>query len=68
MTGLVSAVKDLYGFGFIVCADISKDVFFHHSALVRCRLNSDLVGKRVEFELGKDTGRGPRAERVEVLD
>ena len=55
------------GYGFIASPQCPRRIFFHRTAVTGADFTPELVGRRVQFTVGNDTGRGPRAERVEVL-
>lgn len=58
------------GFGFIQ-AERGSDVFFHHSSVEGGVFDSLQIGQNVEYEVsssGGDRGKGPRAERVRVVE
>ena len=56
-TGTVKWFNAAKGFGFIVPADGSKDVFVHISALERAGIRGLNEGQRVEYELATEKGK-----------
>jgi len=66
-TGTVRRFADASGYGFITPDDGTADVFVHFSAIMSNeRRRSLFEGQRVAYDL-EDSGKGPRAARVEVL-
>ncbi len=63
MTGTIKTLRAEKGFGFIK-GDSGKDYFFHQSAIYGEGINDLREGDTVEFELGQDGPKGPRAENV----
>ena len=63
MTGLIKTLRADKGFGFIKGSDGSQ-YFFHQSAIYGEGIEMLREGDSVEFELGPDGPRGPRAESV----
>ena len=64
VTGIVTNVTEK-GFGFIRSDELSKDVFFHHSACME-GLDFDtqvVVGMRVQFDV-RETEKGLVAQGV----
>lgn len=57
------------GFGFIQPEE-GADVFFHHASVEGGVFDDLQVGQSVEFETssGGDSGKGPRAERVRLVE
>ncbi|HIF9492019.1 TPA: cold shock domain-containing protein [Photobacterium damselae] len=62
--GYITVYEPLKGIGFIR-RDRGKDVFLHYSNL-DCPEESIIPGACVTFEL-KDTPKGPRAEKIQVI-
>ena len=63
MTGTIKTLQAEKGFGFI--KDVGgREYFFHQSAIYGEGIDMLRVGDTVEFTLGKDGPRGPRAESV----
>ena len=56
-TGTVKWFNPTQGFGFIVPADGSKDVFVHISAVERAGLRSLAEGQAVTYELATERGK-----------
>jgi len=57
--GIIHTLLDK--FGFILCADRDKELFFHYSELVKECHSEDLnIGDEVEFRLGRAEERGSR--------
>lgn len=66
MQGKIKTLNEK-GFGFISNPENgSKDVFFHHSALVGKAFNDLNVGDEVTFEI-EDSDKGPRAANVTLV-
>jgi len=63
MTGTIRALRVDKGFGFIKDA-AGKEYFFHQSAIYGEGIDNLREGDSVEFELGPDGPKGPRAESV----
>ena len=63
MTGSIRTIRAEKGFGFIQDAT-GKDYFFHRSAVYGEGLENLKEGDGVEFDLGNDGPKGPRAENV----
>lgn len=63
MTGTIKTLRTEKGFGFIR-GDGGKEYFFHHSAVVGERMDDLREGDTVDFDLGPDGPKGPRAENV----
>ena len=55
--GTVKWFNPTKGFGFIVPADGSKDVFVHISAVERAGLSSLAEGQKVSFEIVTERGK-----------
>ena len=66
-TGIVKWFNATKGFGFIVPADGSADVFVHVSAVQRSGLNALAEGQQVQFELVKGRNGKTAAENLRVL-
>ena len=63
MTGIIKTLRADKGFGFI--RDVSgNEVFFHSSAIYGEGIEMLREGDSVEFELGPEGPKGPRAESV----
>jgi cold shock protein len=62
MTGTIKTLRTEKGFGFI--KDGAKEYFFHHTAVVGERMEDLREGDSVDFDLGADGPKGPRAENV----
>jgi CspA family cold shock protein len=63
MTGTIKTLRSEKGFGFIRDSS-GKEFFFHQSAIFGEGINDLREGDSVEFELGPDGPKGPRAENV----
>ena len=63
MTGTIKTLRAEKGFGFIK-GDQGKEYFFHQSAIYGETIDKLREGDSVEFELGQDGPKGPRAENV----
>lgn len=63
MTGTIKTLRAEKGFGFIRSGD-GKEYFFHRSAIYGEGIDMLREGDSVEFELGADGPKGPRAENV----
>lgn len=63
MTGKIKTLRAEKGFGFIR-DDAGKEYFFHQSAIYGEGIDQLREGDSVEFELGPDGPKGPRAENV----
>jgi CspA family cold shock protein len=63
MTGSIKTLRAEKGFGFIKSAD-GKEYFFHQSAIYGEGIDMLREGDSVEFTLGADGPKGPRAENV----
>lgn len=63
MTGKIKTLRAEKGFGFIKDGS-GKDYFFHRSAVYGEQLEDLREGDSVEFDLGPDGPKGPRAENV----
>jgi cold shock CspA family protein len=63
MTGLIKTLRTEKGFGFIKGSD-GGQYFFHQSAIYGEGIDMLREGDSVEFELGADGPKGPRAESV----
>ena len=63
MTGTIRTLRVDKGFGFIK-DDRGQDYFFHQSAIYGEGIEMLREGDSVEFELGPDGPKGPRAESV----
>ena len=63
MTGLIKTLRADKGFGFIKGSD-GAQYFFHQSAIYGEGIGMLREGDSVEFELGPDGPKGPRAESV----
>jgi CspA family cold shock protein len=63
MTGKIKRLLSDKGFGFIR-DDGGKEYFFHHSAIYGEGIEMLRVGDSVEYTLGHDGAKGPRAENV----
>ncbi len=68
MTGTITKVVAVKGFGFIARPGESKDTFFHFTDLDgTLRFGEALLERRVEFDM-IDTARGPKAVNVRAAD
>ena len=63
MTGQIRTLRTDKGFGFIK-DETGKEYFFHRSAVYGEGLENLKEGDGVEFDLGNDGPKGPRAENV----
>ncbi|MGE0706184.1 MAG: cold-shock protein [Vicinamibacterales bacterium] len=63
MTGTIKTLRADKGFGFIRSQD-GKEYFFHQSAIYGEGIDMLREGDSVEFTLGADGAKGPRAENV----
>lgn len=63
MTGKIRTLRVDKGFGFIQ-DERGNDYFFHQSAIFGEGIDNLREGDSVEFELGPDGPKGPRAENV----
>jgi cold shock protein len=63
MTGTIKTLRVEKGFGFIR-GEGGKEYFFHQSAIYGEGIDMLREGDSVEFELGPDGPKGPRAENV----
>ena len=63
MTGVIKTLRADKGFGFIKGSGGSQ-YFFHQSAIYGEGIEMLREGDSVEFELGPDGPKGPRAESV----
>jgi cold shock protein len=63
MTGSIKTLRADKGFGFIKGSDGSQ-YFFHQSAIYGEGIEMLREGDSVEFELGPEGPKGPRAESV----
>ena len=63
MTGSIKTLRADKGFGFIKGSDGSQ-YFFHQSAIDGEGIEMLREGDSVEFELGPEGPKGPRAESV----
>jgi CspA family cold shock protein len=63
MTGTIKKLRADKGFGFIKDAE-GKEFFFHQSAIYGEGIDMLREGDTVEFTLGQDGPKGPRAENV----
>jgi CspA family cold shock protein len=63
MTGVIKTLRADKGFGFIKGSDGSQ-YFFHQSTIYGEGIEMLREGDSVEFELGQDGPKGPRAESV----
>lgn len=66
MHGTVKWFNAEKGFGFITPDDGSADVFVPYTEIMGTGFRTLFEDQRVSFELD-DTGRGPRARRVEPV-
>lgn len=66
MTGLVKWFNSEKGFGFIMPADGSKDVFVHFSAIQSNDYKTLDEGQKVEFSI-ENGAKGPAAANVVTL-
>lgn len=64
MNATIKMTNQQKGFGFLRTED-GREIFFHRSAVRGCAFELIENGQRVTFELGDDTGKGPRASRVQ---
>jgi CspA family cold shock protein len=65
-TGTVKWFSDQKGYGFITLDGGGKDVFVHHSAVVKEGYRSLQEGERVEFTIEQGQ-KGPAAANVREL-
>jgi len=63
MTGKIKTLRADKGFGFIKDAG-GKEYFFHQSAIYGEGIEMLREGDSVEYTLGADGPKGPRAENV----
>ena len=63
MTGTIKTLRAEKGFGFIK-DESGRDYFFHQSVIYGEGIDMLREGDTVEFELGPDGQKGPRAESV----
>lgn len=63
MTGKIKTLRTDRGFGFIKDDD-GKEYFFHQSAIYGEGIDMLREGDSVEYTLGHDGPKGPRAENV----
>jgi len=63
MTGTIKTLRTEKGFGFIK-DEGGKEYFFHRSAVQGEDIDMLREGDAVEFSLGPDGPKGPRAENV----
>lgn len=63
MTGTIKTLRAEKGFGFIRDA-AGKEFFFHQSAIYGEGIDMLREGDSVEFDLGAEGPKGPRAENV----
>ncbi|HCD1133033.1 TPA: cold shock domain-containing protein [Morganella morganii] len=63
MTGSVKWFNESKGFGFIIPADGSKDVFVHFSAIQSDSFKTLFEGQNVTFNI-EDGAKGPSASNV----
>jgi CspA family cold shock protein len=63
MTGQIRTLRADKGFGFIK-DETGKEYFFHRTAVYGEGLENLKEGDGVEFDLGNDGPKGPRAENV----
>ena len=63
MTGKIKRLRADKGFGFIKDDD-GKEYFFHQSAIYGEGIDMLREGDSVEYTLGNDGPKGPRAENV----
>ena len=63
MTGKIKRLRADKGFGFIK-DDSGKEYFFHQSAIYGEGIDMLREGDSVEYTLGNDGPKGPRAENV----
>jgi len=63
MTGKIKTLRADKGFGFIK-GDGGREYFFHQSAIYGEGIDMLREGDSVEFDLGADGPKGPRAENV----
>ncbi len=63
MTGTIKTLRAEKGFGFIR-ADSGQEIFFHQSAIYGEGIVMLREGDSVEFEVGQEGPKGPRAESV----
>ena len=63
MTGQIRTLRVDKGFGFIK-GETGKEYFFHRSAVYGEGIENLKEGDGVEFDLGNDGPKGPRAENV----
>lgn len=63
MTGTIKTLRSDKGFGFIVDG-AGREYFFHRSAIYGEGIDQLREGDSVEFEVGEQGPKGPRAENV----
>jgi CspA family cold shock protein len=63
MTGKIKTLRPEKGFGFIR-DDGGKEYFFHQSAIYGEGIDMLREGDSVEYTLGEDGPKGPRADSV----
>ena len=63
MTGKIKTLRAEKGFGFIK-DDAGKEYFFHQSAIYGEGIDMLREGDSVEYTLGPEGPKGPRAENV----
>lgn len=63
MTGQIRTLRADKGFGFIK-DETGKEFFFHRTAVYGEGIENLKEGDGVEFDLGSDGPKGPRAENV----
>jgi CspA family cold shock protein len=63
MTGTIQTLRADKGFGFIK-DDAGTEYFFHRSAVSGASFEDLREGDTVEFDLGQQGPKGPRAENI----
>lgn len=64
MTGKIKTLRTEKGFGFIRADEGGKEYFFHQSAIFGEGIDMLREGDSVEYTLGEDGPKGPRADSV----
>ena len=66
MKGTIKVLKQ--GFGFLECADVDGDVFFHANSLVDVQFDDLNEGETLEFEMGEGKNGKEQAENVTLVE